>query len=52
MGEEMRASDRWGPGGMVTRWLPVPSLPFTVSTNFLSTSAFSSWEDGGKKRKL
>ena len=40
--DEMRASERWGPGGIVTRWLPVPSLPLTVSTNFFNNSAFSS----------
>ena len=37
----MSASERWGPGGMVTRWLPVPSLPFTVSMNFFSESALT-----------
>ena len=38
----MRASERCGPGGIVTKWLPVPSLPLTVSTNFFNISAFSS----------
>ena len=31
MGEVTNASDRWGPGGMVTRWLDVPSFPLMVS---------------------
>ena len=30
-GELTSASVRWGPGGMVTRWLDVPSLPLMVS---------------------
>ena len=42
MAEEMRASERCGPGGIVTKWLPVPSRPLTVSTNFFNISAFSS----------
>ena len=38
MGEVTNASDRWGPGGMVTRWLDVPSFPLMVSVinNILS----------------
>lgn len=39
----MRASARLGPGGTVTRWEPVPSLPFKVFTKAVSFSVFTSW---------
>lgn len=38
IGEEIRASDKCGPGGTVTRWLPVPSLPFNAFTKAVNTS--------------
>ena len=42
MGEETRASERCGPGGMATRFEPDPSRPLTVSMNLVSTSWFNS----------
>lgn len=39
-GDEMSASDRWGPGGTLTKWLPEPSFPFKVLTNVVSNSLF------------
>lgn len=42
MGELMRASARLGPGGTVTRWEPVPSLPFKVLMKAVSLSVLAS----------
>jgi hypothetical protein len=42
IGELMRASAKLGPGGTVTRWDPVPSLPFSVFTKAVSFSVFTS----------
>jgi len=42
IGELMRASARLGPGGTVTRWEPVPSLPFKVLMKAVSLSVLAS----------
>ena len=42
MGDDTRASDRWGPGGIATKLDPEPSRPFTVSMNLVNISAFVS----------
>lgn len=42
MGELMRASARLGPGGTVTKWEPVPSLPFRVLMKAVSLSVLAS----------
>ena len=42
MGLETRASLRCGPGGMVTRWDPVPSLPLMVVMNLFRMSVLTS----------
>jgi len=39
-GDEISASDRWGPGGTETRWLPAPSFPFRALTNAVRSSLF------------
>lgn len=44
--EEMRASASIGPGGTVTRWLDVPSLPFRVFIKVVKLPVFIAW---GKK---
>lgn len=46
MGELMRASARLGPGGTVTRWEPLPSLPFRAVMNAVSFSVLASWDRG------
>lgn len=38
----MRASARLGPGGTVTRWEPVPSLPFKALMKAVSLSVLAS----------
>lgn len=40
-GDEIKASDKWGPGGIVTKWLEVPSFPFIVLTNDAKMVAFT-----------
>lgn len=44
MADEMRASARIGPGGTVTRWLDVPSLPFTAFMNVVKLAVFVSYK--------
>ena len=44
MGDEMRASDNSGPGGTVTKWHKLPSLPLMVLINVVSFSEFIVWE--------
>lgn len=46
MGELMRASAKLGPGGTVTRWEPVPSLPFRVLMKAVSLSVLASYRAG------
>jgi hypothetical protein len=45
-GELTRASERWGPGGMVTRWLEVPSFPLIVSVQTTSVTAIQDGHSG------
>merc|ERR1719385_650603 len=42
IGEETNASLRCGPGGIVTKWEPVPSFPLIVVTNLFNKSVFDS----------
>ena len=42
MADEIRASAKIGPGGTVTRWLDVPSLPFTVLIKVVKRSVLLS----------
>ena len=44
MGDEIRASDNSGPGGTVTKWHKLPSLPLMVLINVVSFSEFIVWE--------
>lgn len=48
MGDERSASERCGPGGTVTKWLPDPSFPFKVLTkevrmSLLATCKIKFW---------
>lgn len=51
MGELMRASAKLGPGGTVTRWEPVPSLPFRVLIKAVSLSVLASYRAGREGRR-